>query len=97
MGGWRSVERGHLSLQQVFCDTCGQMIPRLAWHEPVAGHEMRFCGQRCAALMASYYLPRYGLPRRFRPGPLASRNAAGSIDGGDAAATGSGQHGGQGD
>jgi hypothetical protein len=69
MGEWRPLDKGHLGLQQVFCDTCGQMIPRLAWHESVAGHEMRFCQERCAALMHSYYLPRHGPPTRFRPGP----------------------------
>jgi len=72
MGEWQQVDKGYLGLQEVFCDLCGQMIPRLAWREQVAGCLMLFCREQCARLMERYYLPRYGLPAKYRAGPPAS-------------------------
>jgi hypothetical protein len=66
MGEWRRLEKGHLNLREFYCDTCGQWLPRLTWHEVVAGHSMRFCSPQCVALMETYVIPRHGLPARFR-------------------------------
>lgn len=65
MSGWTEIDRGHLALADVHCDTCGQRIARKAWVAEVAGCEMRFCSEKCAGLMETYYLPRHGLPSRL--------------------------------
>jgi hypothetical protein len=57
MGTWRDINAAWYKLQLVYCDLCGQIIPRRLWVAEVDGADRTFCSPSCEHLYRTYYLP----------------------------------------
>lgn len=57
VGRWTEINTTWYQLQLVYCDLCGQVIPRRLWVVEIDGVPTQFCSPRCELLYRSYWLP----------------------------------------